>query len=862
MDDKLIFTREAAKLEERNNIPPRSENKNKSRTSIKKTIRKIFIATTILFALVLATVSLYLIITMPGWEELDLNKLENIHQSSFIYDYKDEKITSIHGTEDRIKISLSDIPEHVQNAFIAVEDIRFREHPGFDVRRMIGALIADIKAGGFVEGASTITQQVIRNSHLTQEKKISRKIQEIYLAYQLEKKYSKDQILEAYLNLIYFGKGTYGIEAASRKYFGKSAKELTVAEGALLAGIPKNPSRYSPFEDKNASLKRRNLILDLMIKYEMITPEQGNKFKEEPLNLAQDKSETYPHRFFMDMVLKEAADILNVNEDELFTNGYRIFTTLDSDLQKFAEEVYSNADLFPKSPVSSEVCQSALVVLDSSTGEVRAILGGREEKRETDSPIRKGFNRAIQSKRQPGSAIKPIVVYAPAIENFGYTPVTFIEDSPITIGNYTPSNYGGKFRGWVTLREAVAYSINIPAVKILYDIGLKNGISFAQKLGIPFAQEDYNNLSVALGGFHYGISPMDLAEAYTAFADRGMYKEYTTIRRIEDSHGVPLYKFEPKKQQLVSEETAFIISNILQSTVQWSGGTASRLRSLQIPLCAKTGTVQLPDTEEFRGISGAKDAWIAAYNPDYVIVVWMGFDETNSKNYLPPGTVGGSYPADIAKQIVSYLYQNRTPSNFIKPLNVVEVELDLKTLNEYRKVVLASPLTPEEYIIREFFTPNTVPKEETDYWVVPQTPQDFRIRLSQEGYPTISFTPANDFAVYEIYRSGAEEDEPILLYRANPTTNNTVEWRDSFVKAGETYNYFITPVHPDIIIEGKPLKGVSTRVLTVKIPGMSPPSRPDDNPDYNNDFTEPSEEQDQDISDENSDIPTIELDIN
>lgn len=865
MEDRLIFAKEASKLGERNNIPPRTRNKDISKATRKKIIKKILIAPIILFALAVATVSLYLIITMPGWEELDLNKLENIQQSSFIYDYKDRKLTSIHGTEDRIKISLSDIPEHVQNAFIAVEDIRFRKHPGFDVKRMVGALIADIKAGGFVEGASTITQQVIRNSHLTQEKKISRKIQEIYLAYQLEKKYSKDQILEAYLNLIYFGKGTYGIEAASRKYFGKSARELTVAEGALLAGIPKNPSRYSPFINKKASLERRNLVLDLMVKYGMLTPEQGNEFKQEPLNLAQEQSETYPHRFFMDMVLKEAADILNVNEDELFTNGYRIFTTLDSDLQKFAEELYRNEDLFPKSPVTAEACQSALVVLDSSTGEVRAILGGREEKGDASSSIRKGFNRAIQSKRQPGSAIKPIVVYAPAIEYFGYTPVTFIEDSPVTIGNYTPSNYGGKFRGWVTLREAVAYSINIPAVKVLYDIGLKNGISFAQKLGIPFAQEDYNNLSVALGGFHYGISPMDLAEAYTAFADRGRYKEYTTIRRIEDSHGVPLYKFEPKKQQLVSEETAFIISNILQSTVQWNGGTASRLKSLQIPLCAKTGTVQLPDTEEFKEVSGSKDAWIAVYNPDYVVVVWMGFDETTSKNYLPPGTVGGSYPAEIAKQIMKYLYQDRTPTNFERPLNVVEVELDLKALNEYRKVALASPLTPEEYITREFFTPNTVPKEETDYWIVPQTPRDFRIALSQEGYPIISFSPANDFAVYEIYRSSAQE-EPILVYSIDPETNEIVQWQDRSVKPDETYNYFITPIHPDIIIDGKPLKGSSTKVLTVKIPGISIPSRIDDtDDDSNNDnFKLDGEQQGRDKKDtsvEDSDIPTVELEI-
>jgi len=855
-------------LEQRNNTPPRKQSRDRRKLSRKKMIKKIIIIPFAFLSLLLSLIMLYLVIAIPTWEELDLNKLENVQQSSFIYDSMDQKITNIHGTEDRIKVPLSSIPEHVQNAFIAVEDIRFRKHPGFDIRRMVGALIADIKAGSLVEGASTITQQVVRNSHLTQEKKFSRKIQEIYLAYQLEKKYSKDQILEAYLNLIYFGKGVYGIEAASRKYFGKSAKDLTVAEGALLAGIPKNPSRYSPLIDKKAALERRNLVLNLMVKHGMLEPEEGEKSKEEPIKLVESQPENYPHRFFMDMVLKEAADILNISEEELFTNGYRIYTTLDSDLQKFAEELYSNPDLFPKSPVTSETCQSALVVLDSSTGEVRAILGGRDVNN-ADNPVRKGFNRAIQSRRQPGSAIKPIVVYAPAIENFGYTPVTFIEDAPITIGNYTPSNYGGKFRGWVTLREALAYSINIPAVKVLYDIGLENGISFAQNLGIPFAQEDYNNLSVALGGFHYGISPMNLAEAYTAFADKGKYKKHTTIRRIEDSFGVPLYEFEPKKRQVVSEETAFIISNILQSSVQWSGGTASRLNSLGIPLCAKTGTVQLPDTEEFKGIQGSKDVWIAVYNPDYVITVWMGFDETNNKNYLPPGTVGGSYPAEIAKQIVGYIYKNRKPSDFTKPLNVVEVELDLKALKEHKKAMLASPLTPEEYIIREFFTRNTVPKDETDYWIVPEPPMDFKIILSEEGLPIISYVPSNDFAVYEIYRSSVQDEQPVLVYSNNADTNEIVEWMDTNVEPGKIYNYFIIPVHPEIIIEGKPLRGTSTKILSVKIPGVQSFPNEDEIEDVN-DFEniptspqENSEDQHKNEADEGLDdnIPTVELEI-
>ena len=254
---------------------------------------------------------------------------------------------------------------------------------------------------------------------------MSRKIQEIYLAYELEKKYSKEQILETYLNLIYFGKGTYGVEAASNRYFGKSIKDISLAEGAMLAGIIKNPGRYSPLINEENSINRKNLVLDLMVKNNYLSEEEGRIAKEETIEIIETPQESNIHSFFLDMVLEEAADILNVKEEELYTNGYRIYTSLDRDLQKFTEILFDDTNLFPKSPSSGEPCQGALVALDSSTGEVRALLGGRRE----GAPLRKAFNRATQSMRQPGSVIKPLVVYTPAIENFGYMPVSFVEDA-------------------------------------------------------------------------------------------------------------------------------------------------------------------------------------------------------------------------------------------------------------------------------------------------------------------------------------------------------------------------------------------------------------------------------------------------
>ena len=797
-------------------LPTRRQKRISNKLNIGKKITRIILAIPLIGMGILLTITAYILgTTVSTWKELDINKLENIQQSSFIYDFKDEKITSIHGVENRIKVPLSEIPKHVQDAFIATEDIRFYKHPGFDVKRLASSLWQNIKARAYVQGGGTITQQVVRNAFLSQKKVMSRKIQEIYLAYQLEKKYTKEQILETYLNLIYFGKGTYGVEAASNRYFGKSIKEVSVAEGAMLAGIIKNPGRYSPLIDKESSMKRKDLVIDLMVKNGYLSQVEGEKVKKEPIELIETAPDNFVHSFFMDMVLKEAADILNVKEETLFTNGYKIYTTLDKDLQEFCEKIFQNPDYFPKSPVTNEPCQGALVVLDSKTGEVRALLGGRQD----DEPIRKAFNRATQARRQPGSVIKPLVVYAPAIESFGYSPVTFVEDAPFTADNYSPSNYGGKYRGWVTLREAVAASINIPAVKVLHDIGIDNGISFAKKLGIPFANED-NSLSVALGGFHYGISPIELARAYTTLADGGRYKDYTTIRRIEDPNGVVVYEFNPQKEQYISEESAFLINNILQSTVEWQGGTAKRLKSLGIPLAAKTGTVQLPNTKEFKGISGTKDAWIAVYNPEYVLTIWLGFDETNSKNYLPTNAVGGSYPAEIAKEVMKYLYADHDAPSFEKPTNVVELELDGKALNERHLVMLASPLTPKDQIVLEYFKRNNAPREKTDYWVIPDTPKDFEVILSDNGLPTISFVPTQYFAIYSIYKSTAN-GEAMPIHRIEAGNQGKIQWTDALVNLGETYSYYAVASHPEIIIDGEPVQSPPTSTISVTIPNKS-----------------------------------------
>jgi len=800
------------------NEPIPSRMSRKAKKNRRPIYRSIAIALLIFAITGLMSAAVYFSIIINQLKDIDLSNIENIEQSSFIYDMNDDFITSVYGVENRIKVSLAEIPKHVKNAFIAVEDIRFYRHHGFDIRRFFGALLENIKQGRYAEGASTITQQVVRNAFLTQKKTIHRKLQEIYLAYRLERMYAKDQILQMYLNLIYFGKGAYGIEAASRMYFGKSAKDLTVAEAALLAGIPKSPSKYSPFNNMEESLKRKNLVIDLMVKHGFISRDEGEKAKAEKLVFAQPSPRNYPHRFFMDMVLEEAAEILRVSEEALLTQGYRIYTTLDRQLQKYVEELYSKDEPFPKCPSSGIPCESALVVLDVPSGEVRAIIGGREHL-DGDTVIQKGLNRAILPK-QPGSTIKPLLVYGPAIEYFGYSPATFVLDDEAQFGNYKPSNFDGKYRGWITLREALADSINVPAVRVLKDIGIQNGIAFAEKLGIPFADQDRYSLPIALGGFYKGVSPMQLARAYAALADNGRYKDYTTIRRIENSYGIMIYESKPVKNQVMSEEGAFILNDILRSAV--NSGTATRLKDLNIPLAAKTGTVELPDTAQFAGIDGVRDAWIAAYNPEYVVAVWMGYDNVDKQHYLPADAVGGKYPAEIAKAVFRYIYQDKNAPDFTKPANILEVKLDAKALEEQKKALLASPLTPSEYVITEYFTPGTAPTQQSDYWVPPQAPSDFKVTLNDAGLPVISFKPQDTFAAYNIYRLEEDNNTPLLIHQVKTGTLDMVEWVDTLVNRDKKYTYFIVPIHPELIVEGQPLQGTPTARISVNVPPLTP----------------------------------------
>ncbi|MDP2892224.1 MAG: transglycosylase domain-containing protein, partial [Bacillota bacterium] len=391
--------------------------------------------------LVLAFISGCLIfyVIVASETRLDESKLKNLPQALLIYDSKGTEQATVSGSQNRQCVPLSKVPQYVRDAFIAVEDVRFYQHGGLDIKRIFGALWDDITSGKLKEGASTISQQLIKLTHLTSEKTIMRKVKEAVMAIQLERSYSKDEILEMYLNTVYFGNGAYGIEAASKAYFGKDVSELTLSQGALLAGVIKSPSNYAPHLDFEAAIKRRDVVLSLMEQYGFIPAEAEASAKAEKIALAtQTSSRGYPYGYFTDAALDEARDALGISSDELMTGGYRIYTTLDPAAQKACEDLFLDKANFPPDAADGTLAQSAMVVIDPETGGVSALMGGREY------VVKHGLDRATGMYRQPGSAIKPVLVYAPALELGICTPATVLYDSPQDFNGYKPDNFGGK----------------------------------------------------------------------------------------------------------------------------------------------------------------------------------------------------------------------------------------------------------------------------------------------------------------------------------------------------------------------------------------------------------------------------------
>ncbi len=731
------------------------------------------------------------VLSRDAWHMLDAEKLTYDKLSVRVFDGEDTLFSALGSGEERLLIHIETLPSYVKNAFIAAEDTRFYDHPGVDVIRILGAAWSDVKAGAFVEGASTITQQLIKLTHLNSRKELSRKVDEAILAVQLERVYGKDQILEMYLNTVYFGSGYYGLETAARGYFGVSASELTLDQAALLAGVLKSPARFAPHRRPEAAVGRRGVILHLMAGYEMISEEAADEAAARPLRLKKDAI-LERRGYYVDYALLESCRLLGVTMNRLLSDGYSIYTGMDREAELLCEDLFAQDRFFPQ--VNGESAQGAICLIDAETGCICALVGGRDEN------VALGYNRAVRIRRQPGSVIKPILVYAPALEA-GYTAADMLLDEAATFGDYAPSDASRRYRGWITMREAVTRSLNIPAVELFSELGIGRCKSFARQLGIPFDKND-TRLALALGGFTYGVSPQELCAAYAAFAAGGVYRAPTLIRRIEDRDGQVVYEAHPFARRVMSEGSAFILTSMLQSVVQ--SGTAKALNDLPMEVAAKTGTVG--------DQTGNRDVWLAAYTAEHAAVIWMGFDENSHGKLLPPDSGGGGYPAALMKEVLTGLYKNKAAPVFRQPDTVVRVRLDGYTMDTQHETVLATGFTPERYGVWEYFLRGTEPTEPSPYWSVPEPPDDLTA-LPAGDLVTIRFTPRESYIRYLLYRETADGYATLLASFEGAETGIFTD--DVSDLPGALVSYYVIPVHPMIAVEGAPLAGSSSEKVSL-----------------------------------------------
>ncbi|WP_219836189.1 transglycosylase domain-containing protein [Paenibacillus sp. R14(2021)] len=520
-------------------------------------------------------------------------------------------------------VSYESLPKQLVDAVVAVEDKRFFEHHGTDLWGIGRALFTNISNGKTVEGASTITQQLAKNVFLSQKRTWSRKWNEALLAKKIEETYTKQQIMEMYLNQIYFGEGAWGIKRAASTYFGKSVDKLTLSEAALLAGMIRAPSALTPYKHMKEALERRNVVLQLMRDQGKISPSAYETASKLPIRLDSAKpsrGEGVKYPYFVDQIIREASEQYGLSENDVLHGGLRIYTTLDTKMQQAAERVYADASVFPNSR-ADQLIQSGAVLLDPRDGGIKALIGGRGSQ-----PFR-GFNRAVQLKRQPGSTMKPISVYTPAFER-GYAPSDTLMDEPVSFGSYAPKNAGGGYHGEVSIYEAIVHSYNIPAVELLNEMGIDAGMEAAGRFGIKLSDAD-RTLGLALGGLQEGVSPLEMADAFSTFANDGGRFPAHAIVRIESADGELLAEAPQLSAITVTEPAvARTMTSMLEGVVQEGTGEDAAIEGR--PIAGKTGTTEMPGT----GGKGIKDNWFVGYTPQLVGAVWLGYDHTDSTHYL------------------------------------------------------------------------------------------------------------------------------------------------------------------------------------------------------------------------------------
>ncbi len=712
----------------------RKKKKRKKKKSIFGIIIRIFIVLIIvgIFALAGAFLGAYVgIIKDTG--AINTADITPGSYNSIIYDQEGKEIDTLHGSENREYVKLEYIPKDLQHAFIAIEDERFYEHNGIDIKGIMRAMIANIKTMSFSQGASTLTQQLIKNNKLTSDKTLVRKIQEQYLAMAYEneleeqlgsKQAAKDYILELYMNSIALNHGLYGVEAASEFYFGKSVSELNLAESASIAAITQNPSKYSPVSNPEYNRERQLIVLQKMLEQGYITQDEYDEAINDDIysRIVGETSDGYTealHSYFVDALIVEIANDLvkekNMTEKQaynlIYSGGLQIYSTVDTNMQSIMEEAYLDDSLFPpkgntldveytisvmdnetgeqthhtkrttvttqeeaeafKEQVKAEILndtnqlvldklnvteslQSAMVIMDYHTGQVKALIGGRGKK-----PGDLVFNRATEAYRSPGSSFKPLAVYGPAIDMGLLSCGSTLMDEPYTVNNYSPKNWNNTFLGPVTVRHAIRDSMNVVAVKTLVeDVGVNNAYDYLQKFGFTSLVEDDKVPSMALGGITNGVSVLEMTAAYSAIANEGVYNEPILYTKIVDHNGDLLIEKEKNQEThtVLKDSTAFMLTSMMEDVITGGGSATGRLANFQntrMHIAGKTGTT-----------NDSKDLTFVGYTPYYCAGIWMGYDIQKSMTY------DKSYHLIVWREIMEKIHEGLPDKEFEVPDSV------------------------------------------------------------------------------------------------------------------------------------------------------------------------------------------------
>ena len=595
----------------------------------------------------------------------NVNDLQNaLKTRTIIFDREDNEAGALSGQKGTY-VELADISKDLQNAVIATEDRTFYKNDGINYSRFFLAIATAGRSGG----GSTITQQLAKNAYLSQDQTVERKAKEFFLALELTKKYSKDQILTMYLNNAYFGNGVWGVEDASKKYFGVSASQLTLDESATLAGMLKGPELYNPLNSIDTSTNRRDTVLQNMVVAGYI--DENQRTQAVGIDMAsqlQDKYEgkisDYRYPSYFDAVVNEAVAKYHLTEEEIVNNGYRIYTELDQNYQANMQVVYENTLLFPKAK-DGTFAQSGTVALEPKTGGVRGVVGRVASDDKTGF---RNFNYATQSKRSPGSTIKPLVVYTPAVEA-GWALNKQLDNHTMQYDSYKVDNYAGiKTSREVPMYQALAESLNLPAVAIVNDLGVDKAFQAGEKFGLDMRGVD-RVLGVALGS---GIetNPLQMAQAYTAFANEGLMTEAHFISRIENASGQVIATHKNTQKRVIEKSVADKMTSMMLGT--FTNGTGVNSAPAGFVMAGKTGTTEAVFNPEYAG-----DQWVIGYTPDVVISHWLGFPTTDENHYLAGSTSNGAAHIfrNIANTILPYTpgstftVENAYKQNGINPLN-------------------------------------------------------------------------------------------------------------------------------------------------------------------------------------------------